>query len=533
MDLRSIYRPAVGLCALLLTAGAVADTEAEYIKRGERSWADVRVLAHDDLEGRRAGSPGHRRAAQYVAAAFKKAGLEPGGDNGWFQKVALHSRTIREENSSATLVGSAGERKLTLGTDATFSLRSDFSPKVEAPLVFAGYGLKLPQYQHDDLAGLDLEGKVVVVFTAAPTSVPGAAGAHFGSAIERWKVYRDAGAIGVIAILNPFSMDLPWERIAKSRFEPVMALGPPEEDLLAGMQLALTINPANLAVLFEGAPKSADEVLAALKAGEALPRFDLPWRIRTAIDAEVTTATSDNVIGVLRGSDPTLRAEQVVLTAHLDHLGVASAGDGDRIYNGAMDNASGIAVLMDIAKRFRETKARPKRTVVFAAVTAEESGLLGSRAFVSRAQRMRVNVVANLNTDMFLPLVPLKQLVVFGLDESELGEDVRAIGAQLGVTIQPDPQPLRNRFIRSDQYSFVRAGIPALALKTGFDTGTPEADAEREWFAKRYHAPADDVSQPVDLGSMGKYSDLLERLTLRVANRERAPAWNATSPFKR
>jgi Zn-dependent M28 family amino/carboxypeptidase len=142
-----------------------------------------------------------------------------------------------------------------------------------------------------------------------------------------------------------------------------------------------------------------------------------------------------------------------------------------------------------------------------------------------------VNVVANLNTDMFLPLFPLQQLVAFGLDESDLGEDIRAIGAQLGVAIQPDPQPLRNRFIRSDQYSFVRAGIPALALKTGFDAGTPEADVEREWFAKRYHAPADDVSQPVDLGSVGKYSDLLERLTLRVASREQAPAWNATSPF--
>jgi hypothetical protein len=537
MDLRSIYRPAVGLTALALTfsagatAGAAADTDAAYVKRGERCWADVRVLAHDDLEGRRAGSPGHRRAAEYVALAFKRAGLEPGGDGGWFQKVALHSRSIREENSGATLVGSGGERKLTLGTDAILGLRNNFSAQVDAPLVFAGYGLKLPQYQHDDLAGLDLKGKVVVVFTAAPASVPGAAGAHFGSAIERWKVYREAGAIGVVAILNPYSMDLPWERIAKSRFEPVMALGPPEEDLLAGMQLALTINPANLGVLFEGAPKGADEVLAALKAGQALPRFELPWRIRTTTDAEISTTVSENVIGILPGSDPRLRAEQVVLTAHLDHLGVAIAGDGDRIYNGAMDNASGIAVLMDIAKRFKETKARPKRTVVFAAVTAEESGLLGSRALVSRAQRKEMNVVANLNTDMFLPLFPLKQLVAFGLDESDLGEDIRAIGAQLGVAIQPDPQPLRNRFIRSDQYSFVRAGIPALALKTGFDAGTPESDIEREWFAKRYHAPADDVSQPVDLGSVGKYSDLLERLTLRVANRERAPAWNAASPF--
>ncbi len=533
----SAYRAAAGLAALLVTFAAGAATDAEYLKRGERAWKDVRVLADDDMEGRRSGTPGHRRAAEYVAAQFAKAGLQPGGDDGWFQSVGLRSRTIREENSSAALVGPAGERKLTLGTDAIFSLRSNVAPKLEAPLVFAGYGLKLPQYGHDDLAGLDLKGKVVVVFTAAPKSVPGAAGAHFGSATERWKIYREAGALGIVTILNPHSMDLPWERGAQTRFEPVMSLGPPEEDLLAGMRLALTFNPAHAAPLFEGAPRGLDELLAALKDGQPLPRFDLPWRIRTTTDFNTTGVTSDNVIGVLPGSDPRLRAQHVVLSAHLDHLGIAAVTaeneKADRLFNGAMDNASGIALLIDMAKRFKETKARPRRTIVFAAVTAEESGLLGSRAFVSRAKRKQQDVVANLNIDMFLPLFPLKQLVVFGLDESELGADVRAVAGPLGVTVQTDPQPQRNRFIRSDQYSFVRAGIPALALKTGFEPGTPEAALENEWFKKRYHAPADDLGQPVDLASMGKFAALLEKLALRVADRETAPAWTAASAFKK
>jgi Zn-dependent M28 family amino/carboxypeptidase len=301
------------------------------------------------------------------------------------------------------------------------------------------------------------------------------------------------------------------------------------------MQGWVMFNPATASVLFEGAPHSFDSILATLKEGKALPRFDLPARIRLVTDAAVTSTKSENVIGILPGSDAKLRGEHVVLSAHLDHLGVAGEGHGgkgdDKIYNGAMDNATGIAGLIDIARELEAKKVKPRRSLVFAAVTAEESGLLGSRAFVSRAERLKMDMVANLNTDMFLPLFPLKQLTVFGLEESELGADVSAVAAELGVSVQPDPQPLRNRFIRSDQYSFVRAGVPALALKVGFIEGSPQAEIEKKWFAERYHAVGDDLAQPVDLAAMGKYSDLLQRLTLRVADRDRAPSWKTESAF--
>lgn len=536
--IRTIYRPAVALATAALSFAAVAavPSEAEYLARGERGWADVRVLADDAMEGRRAGTPGHRRAAEYVAKEYEKAGLRPGGDGGWYQEVNLISRVIREENSSVTLVRAGGERKIALGPEAAINLRGNFVPKVEAPLVFIGHGLKLPQYRHDDLAGLDVRGKFVVAFMSAPTSVPGAVGAHNGSGLERWKIYRDAGAVGIIGILNPYTMDLPWERAAANRLEPVLALGPPEADLYAGMQGWVMFNPAQAAMLFEGAPHSYDSILATLKEGKALPRFDLPSRLRVVTDAAVTSTKSENVIGILPGSDAKLRGEHVVLSAHLDHLGVAGEGHdggkaGDTLYNGAMDNATGIAGLLDIARELAAKKAKPRRSLVFAAVTAEESGLLGSRAFVSRAERKKIDMVANLNTDMFLPLFPLEHLTVFGLEESELGADVRAVAAELGVSVQTDPQPLRNRFIRSDQYSFVRAGVPALALKIGFEPGSPQAEIEKTWFAERYHAVGDDLAQPVDLTAMGKYSELLQRLTLRVADRARAPVWNKESAF--
>ena len=527
------HRPAAMIAALCCTlTAAAANPDDAFVRRGERAWADVAALADDAMEGRRAGTPGHRRAAEYVARAFADAGLKPGGDGGWFQSVNLISRTIREEQSSASLIGAGQTVSLTPGKEFTFSLRGNFAREVEAPLVFVGHGLRLPQFGVDDLAGLDLNGKVVVAFSAAPKAVPSAAGAHFDSSIERWKTYRDAGAVGMVMIPNPFSMDVPWERATKRRLEPVMALGPPEEDLYAGQKVVLTFNPEHLATLFQGAPESVDTVLAALEDGATMPHFDLPWKLRAVIEADVSNAESHNVIGILRGSDRRLRPQRVVLTAHLDHLGVGGDGE-DRIFNGAMDNASGVAVLIDIARRMRESKARPRRTLVFAAVTAEESGLLGSRAFVSRAQREQWDLVANVNMDMFLPLFPLRQLTVFGLDESDLAADVRAVADAAGVTVQPDPQPARNRFIRSDQYSFVRAGIPALALKTGFDADTPEAALEKEWTSKRYHSPADDLSQPVDLGSMGRFANLLELLSLRVANRPDTPAWNATSTFNR
>jgi Zn-dependent M28 family amino/carboxypeptidase len=250
------------------------------------------------------------------------------------------------------------------------------------------------------------------------------------------------------------------------------------------------------------------------------------------MDAKVSDIVSENVVGVLPGSDAKLRAERVVLTAHLDHLGVASEGEGDRIFNGAMDNASGIAVMMQIARDLAKKKA-PRRTIVFAAVTGEELGLLGSRAYVTEARAQGQQIVANLNTDMFMPLYPMKQVVVFGLEESDLADDARAIGAALGVELQSDPQPQRNRFIRSDQYSFVRAGIPALATKIGYTADSPEAAIDSKWFAERYHGVSDSADQPVDLAAVGTYEEFMKRLAERVANRKVAPRWYDTSVFSR
>jgi Zn-dependent M28 family amino/carboxypeptidase len=223
----------------------------------------------------------------------------------------------------------------------------------------------------------------------------------------------------------------------------------------------------------------------------------------------------------------------VVLTAHLDHVGVGEPVRGDRIYNGAMDNASGIATLLEVARHLRESQARLARSVLFLAVTGEEKGLLGSKFFAARPTVAPRELVANLNMDMFLPLFPLERLTVYGLDESDLGDDVRAVAAQHRVLIQQDPEPLRNLFIRSDQYSFIRRGVPALAFKVGYEKGSAEEKVAKSWLKERYHAPSDDLNQPVDLDAAARFNRILADLAQRIANRAHAPKWRHQSFFRR
>ncbi len=230
-------------------------------------------------------------------------------------------------------------------------------------------------------------------------------------------------------------------------------------------------------------------------------------------------------------ADPDLADEFVVLTAHLDHVGIGASIEGDAIYNGAMDNASGIATLLESAKAV--VAARPKRSVVFVAVTAEEKGLLGSRYFALNPTVPKGGIVANINMDMFLPLFPMKSLMVLGLDESDLGDDVRAVATAMHIGVQADPEPQRNRFIRSDQYSFIREGVPALAMKVGYDEGSPEAKIAADWTRERYHGPADDLDQPIDRSAAADFTQMIGDLCVRVANRDARPQWKEASFFKR
>jgi Zn-dependent M28 family amino/carboxypeptidase len=500
---------------------------------GDSWWKHVEFLASDRLQGRNTGTPAHKRAAEYVAEQFKMAGLEPAGTSGYIQTVAFKTRQIDESHSSLSLIRGGRTIPLTLGEHANFSLRIDPSASVDAPLVFVGHGLDVPEQQINDLDGLNLKGAIVVYVNATPRTLPGALQAHFGSTAERWHMYRAAGAVGTISIANPKNTDIPWSRSTGQRLQPAMSLADPLLDEYAGQQVAITMNPAYADLLFEGSGHTFDELLALDDQGKPLPRFVLPARVSAQMAVVRTRVDSQNVAGILRGSDPARRGEFVVLSAHLDHLGVGDPIKGDAIYNGAMDNASGVAAILEVAARTRAAGERPARSIVFVAVTGEEKGELGSRYFAAYPTVPRSSIVADINTDMFLPLFPLKQLMVLGLDESDLGDDVRAVADALHLEVQRDPEPQRNRFIRSDQYSFVRAGIPALAMKVGYQPNTPQEVIAQKWTAERYHAPSDDLAQPVDRACADAFVDVVRRLALRVANRPDRPRWSESSFFRR
>jgi hypothetical protein len=519
----SIIRVAV----VLAVAGAVAHADQK------RWWSHVEALANDGMAGRNTGSPEHKRAAEYVAAQFEKAGLEPAGTDGFIQPVKFKTRQIDESRSSLALIRNGKSEPLTLGDDANFSMRIDPAASVDAPLVFAGYGLNIPEQHIDDFEGLSMKGAVVAYLSATPKSLPGPLQAHFGSAGERWRMYKAAGAIGSISISNPKAMDIPWSRSTLARLAPAMSLADASLDESAGQQFSVTMNPAHADKLFAGTGHTFAEVLAAMDANQPLPRFAIPARVKATVAVKRGEVESQNVAGLLRGSDPKRRDEYVVVSAHLDHLGVGEPINGDRIYNGAMDNASGVAAMLETATELHERHARPARSILFVAVTGEEKGELGSKYFAAHPTVPRKNIVANVNTDMFLPLFPLKTLMVLGLDESDLGGDVRAVAKDLGLGVQADPEPQRNRFVRSDQYSFIRFGIPALAMKVGYEPNSPEAAVAAKWTAERYHAPSDDLAQPIDLTAADRYVDVLRELALRIANRADRPTWNGASFFKR
>jgi Zn-dependent M28 family amino/carboxypeptidase len=539
--MRRIY--ALASVALLLTAAALAKNVRKIHFTGQSWWDHVRVLADDSMEGRDTGSIGLRKAEAYIVERLKGYGLQPAGTDGFYQPIKFIERSIDEKNSSAALVSNGKEEPLTLGEDAFFSTRVEGTDEeVSAPLVFAGNGLKVPEANHDDFAGLDLRGKVVVYLAGSPSEIPGSLAAHYSGIGERWKVLRDAGAVGMIIIPNPASMDIPWSRMSLNRAHPSMDLADPEFHETSGLKVALIFNPASAEKLFAGSGRSFSEIAALGKERKLLPRFPLAVSLRAHAAIQREELESSNVVAKLPGSDPKLKNEYVVLSAHTDHVGVGQPIAGDNIYNGAMDDGSGSALLLDMADSLlhgdhtRSGKVRPeklRRSVLFVFFTAEEKGLLGSKYFAAHPTVDPKSIIADINTDMFLPIIPLKVLRIQGIHDSTLGNRAAEIATSLGIKPVPDPEPLRNLFIRSDQYNFIRHGIPSVIMDVFAEPGTPQAKTLKDWLTYRYHAPSDDVNQPVDLQAAALYEEIVRRLLVESAINPARPEWRKDSFFRR
>jgi hypothetical protein len=548
--------------ALVLFVAAGSLLAADFAAEGNLWWAHIQFLADDKLEGRATGSDGYLKAVQYVQTAFERTGLKPAGTDGYQQPVKFETRLVVDEESSLSLVRDDKVEALTLGQDASFSSRANLAPAAQAPMVFVGYGMSIPEVHYSDYEGMDLRGKIAVYVSAlGPVEAPGNLKSHYSSAGERWAALHKAGAIGIATIANPRTAaangapgGAPNATASDGATPPDAAAapngggrgrggrGPAQPTFLLAdrnlqdsdaMTVAITITRQGGEKFFEGSGHTYAEILKLAQANAPLPKFPMAALLRTKVQTKRDSVTASNVAGLLPGSDDKLKNEYIVMSAHLDHLGIGRPVNGDSIYNGAMDDASGVASVLEIARLMKESGRPLKRSVIFLAVTAEEKGELGSRYFAANPTVPARQIVADINLDMFLPLYPLKVIEVQGLAESSLGDTVKLAAADSGVAVQVDREPEQNRFIRSDQYSFIKEGIPALAFKFGYEFGSPEEKTRKAWVRDIYHKPADDLNQPLDKEAAAKFDRIIADLLERVANDPARPQWHSDSFFKR
>ena len=509
------------------------DTALATISR-DNIQPSLNYLAADEREGRMTGTRGYDESAQFVADQFAAIGLEPGGSDGWLQQVPLIMRMIDIENSGVTLHKSTGDVDLDWKDDLIIyadKLRAE--NRIRAEVVFVGFGVHAPELGYSDFEGIDVSGKIVATFVGAPATFPSTERAHYSSGRTKAAELVSRGAIGEIGLMSRLEERLsPWEEYTQNLgTQPDLSWidrGGDVADFHPELQGHAMFNRQSAEQLFEGSPLTFDEALDA--ADEARP-------LSTTLGVEVTMyrraeherITSPNVVGILRGSDPELSKEYVVFSTHLDHLGTGSPVDGDNIYNGMYDNALGVAVTIEVARALASLPVPPRRSIVFVAVTGEEHGLLGSDYFAHYPTVPSSTIVANVNIDMPMFIFPLNTIVGYGAEHSSLEGLTAAEAQKEGFELTPDPYPDEVYFIRSDQYSFVRQGIPSVYFAEGIGSSDPALDTRAiydEFFDVHYHHPSDDLSQPIEWASALRFSRAAVRLGYRIAMDEQRPTWN-------
>jgi hypothetical protein len=491
--------------------------------------AHIKYLADDRLRGRMPGTPGYQIAVDYVIDRFEKMNVQPSGDNGtYLQKVKLRKATTGKQESR--LVISNDETKDTLSWGKDFLLYPNFADseaKVQAPLVFAGFGIHAPDLGYDDYAGVDAKGKVVIVLRGAPENFPSTIASHSQNIASVLEAAYKHGAIGVlVGTLSPrplsnsekltltCAVNTKGEIFSRVFFDP-------------SMRITGSISASVLNSLFKNSSLDLQTAYQSIRGGKPASSI-LKQSVQASYISSHSEIESYNVIGIIPGSDPELKNEYVVHSAHLDHVGVGNPIKGDSIYNGAHDNASGVASLLEIAGIYSRLKEKPKRSILFVFVTAEEMGLLGSSFFANNPTVPKDKIVADINTDMPTLIAPLLAAVPLGAEHSTLKDQVANACAYLGLEMEEDPEPEQVRFIRSDQYSFVLAGIPALHIKYGNKSpaGVDLDEKVKSWRSEYYHKPQDGLDGIFDFNAGKTYVQLNFLISYQVAQNTERPSWN-------
>jgi Zn-dependent M28 family amino/carboxypeptidase len=492
------------------------------------------ILAHDSLAGRAPGTPGFAGAARYAEETLRALGLEPAGeDGGYRQHVPLRQSFVVEGSSGMSITSADGTRALVYDTDYYLSadpLREDVAIE-DASVAFVGFGVSAPALGYDDYADIDVEGKVVAWLSGAPSAFPSNERAYYSSGATKQAEAIARGAIGTLTFWAPDDPRLRWDvnaaRAKQGAFSWLDEEGQPNRGATE-IRGSASLNHSAVDALFAGAPTPVARAVEAAAASEP-QAFDLATRVSLHTRTRQEDVASWNVVARLEGSDPDLRDEHVTYVAHVDHFGVGVTVDGDSIYNGAHDNASGTAIVLEIARAYTTLPTPPRRSILFLIVTAEEWGLLGSDYFAENPTVPRSSIVANFSLDMPFLFHPLHDIVPYGAEHSSMGESVAAAADHLGLAIGPDPIPEQVLFIRSDHFSFIRRGIPALFLKSGFETGDPGLDGgaiNTRFRSDFYHTPFDAMDQDFDFGAGADHARVNFLTGYVIAQEEDRPSWN-------
>ena len=506
-------------------AVAPADPAAAARVRGH-----IEFLADDLLEGRGTGTRGHEIAAAYVASQFRALGLQPAGDKGsWYQWVPLRrARLVEGKSNIAMSTGGAflpvSEYELGLRPSLT-----ERSRDIDAGMVFVGYGISDQRLGLDDYAGLDVRGKIVVLLGGAPSELPTEIAAHLGA--DKLRAAAAHGAVGMLEIGGRRSSDRPAGSPPVSLYSKRPAIDWIDQagksgDDWGSVRVTLNASRAMGEQLFAGAPKTLAAVRAEAARKGGRPRgFALRPRLKIHSESTWEDFKSPEVVAKLPGSDPRLSAEHIVLMGHLDHLGLVTNPKpaGDAVNNGALDNAAGVATMLEAARAFTVSGKPPRRSVMFIANTGEELGLLGADYFAAHPTVPAASIVGLVDLDMPLLLYPFTDVIAFGAEHSTVAKAVADAGRQMGISVSADPMPEESIFVRSDHYRFVTRGVPAILLMTGYANG-----GEAQWknfLGKVYHTPADDLSQKIDWSAAARYGELNYRISRTLADADQRPLW--------
>lgn len=532
---------AVLACAAASLLFSATSPAAEVQPDKQRIKAHIAFLADDLLEGRETGSRGYDIAARYVAAQFAQYGVAAKGDNGgYYQSVPLRS-TILAASDPPTFEIRGKSSTETLKYLDDFTINSSYAEdasEITAPLVYAGYGIVAPRFGVNDYAGVDVKGRIVVLLSGYPQGMPNDEGAHFANGEVKRRAAAERGAVGIISLQTPksektfaFAFARQYSTIASMIW--LEADGSPARDTPSLRHRAGLSLPASQKLL---APTGAklEDLIAAADARQKPARLDFGVTVHMSRKSQRAQLSSVNVVGLVEGSDPELKNEYVVFTAHLDHLGIAKGKTGDNIYNGATDNASGVAVLIESARLLAQEKQKPKRSVLFIALTGEEKGLLGADYFARNPTVPRGSMVANVNLDMPVLTYDFSDIIAFGAEHSSMGKVVDQAVAKLGLTQTPDPTPEQLVFVRADHYMFVREGIPGVSLWPGIKSFNKNEDAKKlvdEFLLKHYHRVTDDLTLPFNYDAAARFTLVNFNVGIEIANATERPTWNKGNFF--